>query len=71
MSPVTPIVSKVEPRCYQCGAPDAAYVNGRGKTKRLLVRGDGPVICRTCVRVCTRLAVIKAIRVNDDGTVNE
>lgn len=39
-----PKVAKVAPRCYQCGEPNE------------LILGDGPVICRTCIRIGVRLA---------------
>ena len=57
MIPV-PKVRKV-PRCYQCAG------------EHELILGDGPVVCRSCVRICVRLAVVGAMSVNDDGTVNE
>lgn len=46
MTAPTPTVRKVEPRCYQCGGTHE------------LIRGDGPVICRSCVRIGTRLAAV-------------
>ena len=44
----TPKVQKVAPRCYQCSGTNE------------LILGDGPVICRSCVRICTRLAQVGA-----------
>ena len=46
-----PRVTKVEPHCYQCGATDA------------LIEGDGPVVCRPCIKVGVRLAAVGATRV--------
>lgn len=43
-----PKVAKVAPVCYQCGGVNE------------LIRGDGPVICRSCVRVGVRLAMVGA-----------
>lgn len=48
-----PTVRRVAPRCYQCsGIHD-------------LILGDGPVICRHCVRVCVRLAQVGMRRLDD------
>jgi len=45
---IVPTVRKVTPRCYQCAGTAE------------LIHGDGPIVCRTCIRICVRLAQVGA-----------
>lgn len=56
MTPIEPKVARVSrrPICVRCAAT------------RHLVFGDGPVVCRDCIRMAGRLAQVSRVASHDD-----